>query len=75
MNKILTMAEIEAQFDSEWVLLGDPTTDDHLIVTSGELLCHGKDRDEVYRKAVELRPRRFAMLYTGKMPEDTAIVL
>jgi len=36
---------------------------------------HSKDRDEVYRKAVELRPRRFAVLYTGKMPKDTAVVL
>jgi hypothetical protein len=38
-------------------------------------LWHSKDRDEVYRKAVELRPKRFAMLYTGKMPEDTAVLL
>jgi hypothetical protein len=36
---------------------------------------HSKDRDEVYRKAVELRPKPFAMLYIGKMPEGTGIVL
>ena len=34
-----------------------------------------RDREEVYRQAVVLRPERFAILYTGKMPEDTAIVL
>ena len=50
-------------------------TDETLRVLSGEVLWHGKDRDEVYRKAVELRPKQFAMLYTGKMPEGTAIVL
>ena len=42
---------------------------------SGKVLFHSKDRDEVYQKAVALRPKRFAMLYTGAMPKDTAIVL
>lgn len=76
MSQVLTIAEIEAEYDSEWVLVGDPHThEETLEVLDGAVLCHSKDRDEVYRKAVELRPRRFAMLYTGKIPEDTAIVL
>jgi hypothetical protein len=75
MDKILTAAQIEAQFESEWVLVEDPDTDDALEVRSGKVRWHSSDRDEVYRKAVELRPKRFAMLYTGKMPEDTAVVL
>jgi hypothetical protein len=75
MSHILTAAQIEQQFESEWVLVEDPKTNDTLEVESGQVLWHSKDRDEVYRKAVELRPKRFAMLYTGKMPEDTAVVL
>lgn len=75
MDDILTLAQIQKQFDSEWVLVADPQTDATLEVQSGKVLWHSKDRDEVYRKAVELRPRRFAMLYTGRMPKDTAIVL
>jgi len=75
MDDVLTISEIERQFDSEWVLVEDPQTNDALEVQSGRVRCHSKDRDEVYRKAVELRPRRFAMLYTGRMPEGTAIVL
>lgn len=75
MNRILTAAQIGKQFESEWVLVEDPTTDDALEVQSGKVRWHSKDRDEVYRKAVELRPQRFAVLYTGKMPEDTAVVL
>jgi len=75
MTTAMTLAQIETQFDSEWVLVGDPQTDDALEVQSGQVLWHSQDRDEVYRKAVELRPRRFAMLYTGRMPEDTAIIL
>jgi hypothetical protein len=75
MDTVLTAAQIEAQFESEWVLVEDPQTNDALEVQSGRVRWHSKDRDEVYRKAVELRPKRFAMLYTGKMPKDTAIVL
>ncbi len=75
MATAMTVAQMETQFDSEWVLIGDPKTNDALEVQSCQVLWHSQDRDEVYRKAVELRPRRFAMLYTGKMPEGTAIIL
>jgi hypothetical protein len=75
MSEVLTIAEIESRFDSEWVLVEDPQTDDALAVLGGTIRCHSKDRDEVYRKAVELRPKRFAVVYTGRMPENTAIVL
>jgi hypothetical protein len=71
----MTIDEIMAKFDSEWVLLEDPQTNDDLQIQAGKVICHSKDRDEVYRKAVELRPKRFATLYTGKMPANTAIVL
>jgi len=75
MGEILTLAEIYSRFDAEWVLLGEPQTTETLEVESGRVLCHSKDRDEVYRKAIELRPKRFAMLFTGSMPKNTAIVL
>lgn len=75
MEEIMTIAQIEAQFESEWVLVEDPQTNEALEVQSGRVRWHSKDRDEIYRKAIALRPKRFAMLYTGKMPNDTAIVL
>ena len=75
MSDILTLAEIEAQFESEWVLVEDPQTNEALEVQSGNVLWHSKDRDEVYRKAIELRPKRCAVLYTGTIPKDTVIVL
>jgi hypothetical protein len=75
MDRVLTLKQIEDRFESEWVLVEDPETNDALEVQSGKVRWHSRDRDEVYRKAVELRPKRFAMLYTGKIPKDTAIVL
>ena len=75
MDDVLTLAQIEAQFASEWVLVEDPQTNEALEVQSGKVRWHSKDRDEVYRQAVALSPKRFAILYTGKMPQGTAIVL
>jgi hypothetical protein len=75
MDEVLSLAQIESQFSSEWVLVEEPETNQALEVERGKVRWHSKDREEVYRKAIELRPRRFAVLYTGQIPEDTAIVL
>ncbi len=75
MEDLLTIAEIQARFESEWVLIEHPESDESLGLKRGVVRYHSKDRDAVYRKAAELRPKRFAVMYTGTMPKDTAIVL
>jgi hypothetical protein len=75
MDEVLTIAEIEAKFDAEWVLIENPSTDEAFEVRSGTVLWHDKDRDEVYRRAIGARPKRFAIVYTGKMPRGTEIVV
>ncbi len=72
MAKVMTVSQIKRQFESEWVLIGNPETNQNLEVRAGKVLWHSKDRDEVYRKAIELRPRRFAILYTGRI---TTVIL
>ena len=71
----MSLAEIHSAYDSEWVLLADPQTSPTLEVTAGQVLFHSKDRDEVYRKARELRPKHSAILYTGRLTEEMAVVL
>jgi hypothetical protein len=75
VNQTMTIQEIEDRFPSEWILVGDPVTNDALEVMSGTVLWHSPDRDEVYRKAIELRPKRSAFLNTKKIPEGSVIVL
>jgi hypothetical protein len=75
MERVMTISEIESEFDSEWVLVDQPETNEQLEVLKGKVLHHSKDRDEVYRKAVTLRPKRSAILYTGSIPEGTVVVL
>ncbi len=69
MSEVMSMAEIQARFDSEWVLLEDPETTQLQEVESGRVLWHSKDRGELYRKALELRPKHSAILYTGEIGE------
>ncbi len=75
MDEILTLAEIHERFPSEWILIADPELDDQLRVVRGRVVCHSKDRDEVYRKAVELRLPNSAFEFTGGIPEGTAVIL
>ncbi len=75
MERIMTISEIESEFDSEWVLVDEPETNEQLEVLRGKVIHHSRDRDEVYRKAVNLRPKRSAILYTGSIPEGTVVVL
>ncbi len=75
MNEILTRSEIENRFPSEWLLINDPDVDQHMNVTRGTVVAHSMDRDEVYEKALELRLKRAAFLYTGQVPDDIVIIL
>jgi hypothetical protein len=75
MNEVMSLVEIHEKFDSEWILVEDPETTESLEVTKGKVLWHSKDRDEVYRKARELAPRSSAILYTGTIPKEGALVL
>lgn len=75
MFNLLSLADIHSQFDSEWILIANPETNEQLEVERGAVVAHSKNRDEVYRAAAELKPERFAILYTGIAPANTAIVL
>lgn len=69
-HQMMTLTEIEKQYDGEWVLLEDPYRDDGNRVGGSKLLFHSKSRDEVYQVAISLRPKHSAVLYMGSMPDD-----
>jgi hypothetical protein len=71
----LTIDEIKTRFAPDWVLIREPQTDENQRLLAGKVLFHSRDRDEVYRKAIELRPAHFAFRYLGELPGDVAFVL
>jgi hypothetical protein len=75
MVETLSIQEIQARYDGEWVLIGDPEVDASLHVQRGQVLWHSTDRDEVYRQARKLTPKHGAFLFLGRLPEDMEVVL
>jgi hypothetical protein len=75
MNEVLTIDEMKARFAPDWVLIGEPETDEFQHVSAGKVLFHSPDRDEVYRKAIELRPGHFAFRCLGDWPKDMEFIL
>ncbi len=69
MNEVLTRAEMEAQFDGEWVLVADPEVDDYFEVLRGQVVYHSSDREAVYNYEETLSPQKFAHVYLGSMPQ------
>ena len=53
----------------------DPEVTPQLEVIGGKVLFHSKDRDEVYNKAIELRPKNSAYLYTGRVADGLVMML
>jgi hypothetical protein len=75
MSDLQTIEQIKSEFPLEWVLIGEPQTDEGMRLQGGRVLFHSLNRDDVYRKVVELRLPHFAVRYLGTMPENTALVL
>jgi hypothetical protein len=75
MDQILTLEEIEARYAPEWVLIGDPQTDEKLHLQAGRVLFHSPDGEEVCRKAAEFPAGRYALRFLGERPEDVVLVL
>jgi hypothetical protein len=75
-NGVVTMEEIKARFDSQWVLLEDPETDEYLEVKSGKLISHSKDKRRVVRAGLRIPPpRHLALLYIGELFDGTEFEL
>jgi hypothetical protein len=43
IDDLLTIEEIEARYAPEWVLIGEPQTDETLQLRAGKVLFHGLD--------------------------------
>ena len=69
MNEVLTRAEMEEQFQGEWLLIADPEVNEDLEVLRGRVVRHSPERDEVYQAGVEFRLKHTASLYVGPPSE------
>lgn len=66
---------IEKEFKGEWVLIECTKMDEEFSLVEGEVLFHHPDKDKVYRKLLELKPKNYTIEYLGEVPEDLAVML
>ncbi len=67
--------EIFKTYKDKWVLIECEQMDENFEVIEGKILYHSKDKDDVYKKLLELRPKDYVIEYTGQIPEDLAVML
>jgi len=67
--------KIIEQFKDEWILVDVKEVDENFNLVEGEVLAHCKDKEELYQKLLEIRPQKFSIEFTGKIPEELAVVL
>ena len=67
--------EIFNKYGDEWVLIECRNVDENFELLEGEVLYHSQDKNDVYKKLLEIRPKDYFIEYTGKVPEDLAVML
>ena len=67
--------ELLEKSKDEWILVECKQVDKNFEIVEGEILYHSKDKDEVYKNLLELKPKDCAIEYTGKIPENLAVML
>ncbi len=77
---VMTYAEMEAAYDGEWVLVGEPDLTPMLEIISGAVLAHDGNREAVYEALWRLQeagiaPNEFAVWYFGEAPDDVDFLL
>ncbi len=70
-TEILPFEKIKALYPNEWVLLGNPETE-NTEVLSGIVLMHGKDKREIAYIGREIVKnfKTYTLRYTGEFPKN-----
>jgi len=64
---------IKQTYKNEWVLLTDYEIDEYNEPLLGAVVAHSKEREEIYDKQMEIK-KDLLIFYTGKTPEDLAVM-
>ena len=71
----MKLQEIADKFQGEWVLIEYTQLDEDLAVVEGEVIVHSMNKEEIYKKQLDLQGKQLAIEYFGEIPEDWAVLL
>ena len=75
MDEYLSLAEIEARYAPDWVLIDEPKTDEIQQLLGGRVIERSTSRSELYRRAKELGLHHIAVLKLGPVRSDLVYML
>ena len=61
-------------YKGEWLLIEFKKLDENLNVLDGKVVAHSPNKEEVYKKQLELKNKNLAIEYVGDPPEDLAVM-
>ena len=71
----MRLEEIKQLYPDEWVLIEFAELDEELKVVEGAVIVHSRNKQEIYKKLLELDNEKIAIEFTGDMPEEPAYLL
>lgn len=71
----MTLEEIKQQYPDQWVLVDFLELDEELKVVEGKVIANSRNKEEIYKKLLELENEKIAIEFTGDMPEEPAYLL
>jgi len=71
----MRLEEIKQLYPDEWVLIEFVELDEELKVVEGAVIVHSRNKQEIYKKLLELENEKIAIEFTGDMPEEPAYLL
>lgn len=67
--------DIVKKFKDEWILIEATKVDKDFRLLEGEVIFHSKDKSEIHEQLAKMKGGSHYIEYTGKIPEDLAVVL
>ncbi|HHT9121807.1 MAG TPA: hypothetical protein ACFYEF_02955 [Candidatus Wunengus sp. YC63] len=71
----MTLEEIKQQYPDQWVLVEFLELDEELKVIEGKVIAHSRNKEDIYKKLLELENEKIAIEFTGDMPAEPAYLL
>ncbi|MBE0427358.1 MAG: hypothetical protein IBX72_12040 [Nitrospirae bacterium] len=70
----LTIEEIKKKYPDEWVLIEYEEVDSEFNVIKGHVIAHSPVKEEIYKILMETKGKNIVIEYTGRIPEDLAVM-
>ncbi len=61
--------EIREKYTGNWMLIDDVKIDENMDILEGDVIYFHPDKDNVYKKLLELKPKKSAIEFAGDIAE------